>query len=199
MTPGKTFSCFASKLKTWLISYLKFPQLLEFIIMVLVVLILVASVVASPGGNSEEPATKQLAVFENPNLPAAFSSSTTSGFLQRRDVPEALIDPYSVLGVLSFGVYIFYILYHRYQTGMGSLKHQMGQNLGNPGSPEQQNPPTQSLFNMGSEQNLAYLLEMASKILSNAAKVGGTSFNGTAPLLETLDYYDETTDLQTPS
>lgn len=134
-----------------------------------------------------------------PSSTSSYYSSSGGGFLQRRDVPDALIDPYSVLGVLSFGVYIFYILYHRYQMGMGGLKH--GGMGGSGGGGGNQQAPTPSASNLlfnsaGSEQNLAYLLDVASKILINAAKMGGSTLNGTSPLLDTLDYYDEPADLQ---
>lgn len=185
----------------------------------------ISSVIALSKGHGlghGQETTDKLPGYEKPNFPIIQTSSSTSsspsiiipsstssyypggGFLQRRDVPDALIDPYSVLGVLSFGVYIFYILYHRYQMGMGGLKHGgMGGGSGGGGGGNQQgsgNPaPSGSnlLFNSaGSEQNLAYLLDVASKILINAAKVGGSTLNGTSPLLDTLDYYDDPADLQ---
>ncbi|CAL8077693.1 unnamed protein product [Orchesella dallaii] len=116
-------------------------------------------------------------------------SQSTTSLLQRRDVPDVLLDPYSVLGVLSFGVYIFYILYSRYQMGVGGNQpHNPGGNTHHPspggGGGNQGNNPGVNMFSAGSQQNIAYLLDLASKIISNAANEGGNN----TTLLDTLDY-----------
>lgn len=62
-------------------------------------------------------------------------------------------------------------------------------------SPPGPSPGTGGTYLNGGSEEMAYLLEViASKILSNAAKVGGGTFNNTSPL--TLDYYDDNSDLQ---
>lgn len=127
--------------------------------------------------------------------PVSFSSA----FLQRRDVPDALIDPYSLLGVLSFTVYIFYILYHKYRMGKEGGPMKSGGGMGSPGGtggPAALPAGGDSmLFNEDSEENIRYMLDIFTKFLNSAAKVGGQAEKNVT-LLESMgyDYYDETTD-----
>lgn len=98
-----------------------------------------------------------------------------------REIPEAMLDPYSVLGVLSFGVYIFYILYTRYRMRGGHH---------NPTSPQNNNGGQQpqtggTLFSADAQENIANIIKMATNIISNAPYLGAS--NST---FESDDYFD---------
>lgn len=84
-----------------------------------------------------------------------------------------MLDPYSVLGVLSFGVYIFYILYTRYRM--------KGHKPAGGGSPQAGG----TLFSADAQENIANIIKMATKIISNTPYLtdSNSTFDGD-------DYFD---------
>jgi len=91
---------------------------------------------------------------QSAELPSTGMISKSPNGRALRELPEAMLDPYSVLGVLSFGVYIFYILYTRYR-------------MRNHHSPTGNNGA--QLFTLDAQENFANILKMATKIISSAS------------------------------
>jgi len=114
--------------------------------------------------------------------------------MSRRDLPDGMLDPFSVLGFLSFATFLFSILYHRYKDKNG-----------NKSTPSLPGVGSAQLSNGHNPQNMEYLVKMAAKILNTVSALedtyldedgngeqsaGNSTGNQMDDLEDSIDYYE---------